>query len=306
MTDVFDTWTDLTVSGGPVRAYRAGDTGPPVLLLHGGMLDTAQGVWRHVAPQLAVDHQVHLVDLPRHGGSRPWQGVLDDAFYRRFLGDLLDALGLERVSLVGLSLGAGISVGYALDHPERVDSVVAIGPGGIGARRKAQLLTWLVVRTPGLMRLTSRYLARRPALVRRSMVGNLTAGEEAPDLDAIVALAVEEARAKAAHGEPALDDWMTRAYGPFAMVVDRIPDLPRLRVPTLWVRGDDDPLVGHAELSAAADAAPGSRLVTIRDAGHIVTYDRPDETSRLVRDFLAATHRENREDVEEPDGPRPM
>ncbi|MEN5074967.1 alpha/beta hydrolase [Isoptericola cucumis] len=288
MTDVFDTWTDLTVSGGPVRTYRAGDAGPPVLLLHGGMLDTAQGVWRRVAPALAVDHQVHVVDLPRHGGSRPWRGLLDDAFYRRFLGELLDALGLERVSLVGLSLGAGVSLGYALDHPERVDAVVAVGPGGIGARRKAQLLTWLLLRTPGLLRLTSRYLARRPALVRRSLVDNLVAGERALDLEEIVAVVVEEARAKAAHGEPALDDWMVRAYGPFAMAVDRIPDLPGLRVPTLWVRGDGDPLVGHAELAAAAAAAPGSRLVTLRDAGHIVTYDQPDETTRLVRDFLAS------------------
>ncbi|MCA5893417.1 alpha/beta hydrolase [Isoptericola sp. NEAU-Y5] len=285
--DVFSRWTDLTVCGGPVRTYRAGESGPPVLLLHGGMLDTAQGVWRDVAPRLATDHRVHLVDLPRHGASRPWQGRLDDAFYRRFLGGLLDALGLERASLVGLSLGAGIAVGYALDHPERVDAVVAIGPGGIGARRKAQLLTWLTIRTPGLMRLTSRYLARRPALVRRSMADNLTAGEETDGFEEIVALAVAEARAKAEHGEPALDDWMTGAYGPFAMATDLVPDLPGLRVPSLWARGDGDPLVGHEELAAAAAAAPGSRLLTIRDAGHIVTYDQPEETTRLVRAFLA-------------------
>jgi pimeloyl-ACP methyl ester carboxylesterase len=286
-TDVFATWTDLSVAGGPVRHYRAGDTGPPVLLLHGGMLDTAAGVWRHVAGELATDHRVHVVDLPRHGGSRPWAGRLDDAFYRAFLGELLDVLGLKGAALVGLSLGAGVSVGFALDHPERVDALVAIGPGGIGARRRAQLVTWLALRTPGLLRLTSRWLARRPALVRRSMADNLVAGESTEDFDAIVALVVEEARAKAAHGEPALDDWMVRAYGPRAMALDHLPDLPRLRVPSLWVRGDGDPLVGHAELAAAAAAAPGARLTTIRDAGHIVTYDRPEETSRLVREFLA-------------------
>lgn len=286
-TDVFATWTDLTVAGGPVRHYRAGDTGPPVLLLHGGMLDTAAGVWRRVAGDLAADHQVHAVDLPRHGGSRPWTGLLDDAFFRRFLGELLDALGLERVALVGLSLGAGVSVGYALDHPERVDALVAIGPGGIGARRRAQLLTWLALRTPGLLRLTSRWLGRRPATVRRSLADNLVAGEATEDFDEIVERVVEEARAKAAHGEPALDDWMVRAYGPRAMALDHLPDLPRLRVPSLWVRGDIDPLVGHEELAAAAAAAPGGRLTTIRDAGHIVTYDQPEETSALVRGFLA-------------------
>lgn len=284
---VFDTWTDLTVSGGPVRAYRAGDTGPPVLLLHGAMLDTGRGVWRRVAPALATAHRVHVVDLPRHGGSRPWHGVLDDAFLRRFLDDLLDALELPRVALVGLSMGGGLATGYALDRPERVSGLVAVAPGGIGARRRAQLLTWLYLRTPGALRLTTRYLARRPALVRRSLVTSLVAGEDTPDLDDIVRLAVEEAQAKERHGEPALDDWQTRAYGPLAMRLDLLPDLPRLTVPTLWVRGDRDTLVGAAEMAAAAAAAPGSRLVTVRDAGHIVGYDQPDELVRLVTEFLA-------------------
>lgn len=289
MTDLFDTHTDLTVSGGPVRLYRAGDTGPPLLLLHGAMLDTAQGVWRHVAPALAADYRVHLVDLPRHGGSRPWQGVLDDAFYRRFLGNLLDALDLPQVAIIGLSMGGGIATGYALDHPERVSSLIAVGPGGIGARRPAQLLTWLFLRTPGAMRLTSRYLARRPEVVRRSMLTSLTAGADTRDFEAIVRLATEEARAKDAHGEPGLDDWQTQAYGPFSMRLNLLPDLPHLSVPTLWVRGDQDTLVGETELSAAAAAAPGSRLVTVADAGHIVTYDQPDEFNRLAKDFLSST-----------------
>ncbi|WP_423462027.1 alpha/beta fold hydrolase [Promicromonospora sp. MS192] len=288
MTDLFASPTDLTVSGGPVRLYRAGDVGPPVLLLHGAMLDTARGVWRDVAPALAADHRVHLVDLPRHGGSRPWRGVLDDAFFRRFLDDLLDELDLPRVAIVGLSMGGGVATGYALDRPERVSSLVAVGPGGIGARRRAQLLTWLFLRTPGALRLTTRYLARRPEVVRRSMVTSLTAGEDTRDLESIVHLAVEEARAKDRHGEPALDDWQVRAYGPFSMRLDLLPDLDRLTVPTLWVRGDQDPLVGAAELSAAAAAAPGSHLVTVADAGHIVPYDQPEELTRLVREFLTA------------------
>ena len=289
MTGVFDTHTDLIVSGGPVRLYRAGDTGPPLLLLHGAMLDTAQGVWRYVAPELASDYRVHLVDLPRHGGSRPWHGVLDDAFYRRFLDDLLDALDLPRVAIVGLSMGAGIATGYALDRPDRVSSLIAVGPGGIGARRPAQLLTWLLLRTPGILRLTSRYLARRPELVRRSLVAGLAAGADTRDLEDIVRLVTEEALAKDKHGEPALDDWQTRAYGPFSMRLNLLPDLPRLAVPTLWVRGDQDSLVGAADLSAAAAAAPGSRLATVAHAGHIVTYDQPDEITRLAREFLAST-----------------
>ncbi|KAI0005813.1 Alpha/Beta hydrolase protein [Xylariaceae sp. FL0662B] len=279
MTDIFDDYTDLTVAGGPVRLYRAGDAGPPLLLLHGAMLDTAKGVWRHVAPALAADYRVHLIDLPRHGGSRPWKGILDDAFYRRFLNELLDTLGLARVGLTGLSLGGGIATGYALDHPERVSALIAIGPGGIGAKRPAQFLTWLFMRTPGALRLTTSYLARSPEAIRKSLIDNLTAGERTRDFETIVSLAIEEAQAKQAHGEAALDDWQIHSYGPFAMRLDFLPDLPKLAVPTLWVRGDRDPLVGHEEMTAAAAATPGSRFVTIPDAGHIVTYDQCDKGS---------------------------
>ncbi|NKX86520.1 alpha/beta fold hydrolase [Nocardia coubleae] len=289
MTDIFDTYTDVTVAGGPVRLYRAGDSGPPLLLLHGGMLDTARGVWRRIVPDLAVDHRVYAIDLPRHGNSRPWQGVLDDTFYRRFLHELLDTLDLPRVAIIGISLGAGVATGYALDHPERVTALIAIGPGGIGAERTAQFLTWLLIRTPGVLRLTSRYLARHPASIRKSMISTLTAGAKTPDFDTIVELATAEAVAKAEHDEPVLDDWMTRAYGPFAMRLNLLPALPGMITPTLWVRGGNDRLVGATEMSAAAAATPNGRLVTIPDAGHIVTYDQPEEFNRLAREFLDAT-----------------
>jgi pimeloyl-ACP methyl ester carboxylesterase len=288
LTELFDPYTDLTVCGGPVRLYRAGDTGLPLLLLHGAMLDTAQGVWRRVAPALATDHRVHVIDLPRHGASRPWRGVLDDAFFRRFLHELLDTLELPQAAFIGLSLGAGIATGFALEHPERVSALIAVGPGGLEARRPAQLLTWLAMRTPGLLRAGSWYLARFPTAIRRSMIANLTAGERTRDFDAIIATAVQEARAKHRYREKALDDWQIEAYGPRSMRLNLLPELSGLSVPTLWVRGADDPLVGAGELAAAHAATPNSRLVTVTGAGHIVTYDRPDEFTRLVREFLAS------------------
>ncbi|BBZ01119.1 alpha/beta hydrolase [Mycolicibacterium chitae] len=287
MSSPFDTCTDLTICGGPVRLYRAGDTGPPLLLLHGAMLDTGQGVWRDVVGPLAVDHRVHVIDLPRHGGSRPWKGLLDDAFYRRFLLELLDRLELPRVALLGLSMGGGVAVGFALDHPDRVSALVPIGPGGIGRRRPYQFFTWATMRVPGLLRLCSWILARFPGYLRSAMATQLTAGTATPGFDRIIALAVAEARAKNQHGEKALDDWQIESYGPRAMRLDHTPELHRLRAPTLWVRGANDELVGAAEIAAAHAATPDSRYLTIADAGHIVTYDQPEEFVDRVREFLA-------------------
>lgn len=278
---------DLTVLGGPVRLYRAGDTGPPVLLLHGAMLDTAHGIWHDVVPLLAPDHRVYVIDMPRHGGSRPWRGMLGDDFYRRFLGKLLDELDLPQVAIMGLSMGGGAAYRFALDQPERVSALIPVNPGGLGEKRPHHFLTWASINTPGLLRLTSWILARFPGYLRSGMAKSLTAGVDTPGFDRIIDLAVEEARAKHRHGEKAMDDWQIDWYGPFRTRFGRLSELHRLTVPTLWVRGEDDPLISHADVAAAHAATAQSQFVTVPDAGHLLPYDKPTELSDLARAFLA-------------------
>ena len=284
----FDTSADLTVLGGPVRLYRAGDAGPPVLLLHGSMLDTAHGVWHDIVPQLAADHRVYAIDMPRHGASRPWKGMLGDAFYTRFLAELLDQLGHQRVALVGLSMGGGVAHRFALAHPDRVSALVAIEPGGLEATRPYQFPIWLAQRTPGFLRLCTWLLARTEGYQRSAMATHLTDGAATPGFDRIIALAMAEARAKHRHGEKALDDWQIDWFGPFRMRYYSIPDLPWLTVPTLWVAGGrSNGAIDPAAIAAAHAATPDSRMLTIADAGHIVSYDRPDELGAAIGEFFA-------------------
>jgi pimeloyl-ACP methyl ester carboxylesterase len=71
------------------------------------------------------------------------------------------------------------------------------------------------------------------------------------------------------------------------MRLNYLTELTGLQVPSLWMRGEHDTLVGHTEeLAAAATAAPGGELATIPGAGHIVTYDQPAEFVRVAEDFL--------------------
>ncbi|WP_147918125.1 alpha/beta fold hydrolase [Ruania zhangjianzhongii] len=283
----FDTSVDLTVLGGPVRLYRAGDAGPPVLLLHGAMLDTAHGVWHDIAGQLAPDYQVYAIDMPRHGGSRPWTGMLGDAFYTRFMAELLDQLGLDRAALVGLSMGGGVAHRFALAHPDRVSALVAIEPGGLEATRPYQFPIWVAQRVPGFLRLCTWLLARTEGYQRSSMDSHLTNGAATPGFDRIITRAMEEARAKDRHGEKALDDWQIDWFGPFRMRYHSIPELHRLTVPTLWVAGGrSNGAIDPAAIAAAHAATPDSRILTIPDAGHIVSYDRPDVLGAAILEFF--------------------
>lgn len=284
---VFDSYTDLTVLGGPVRVHQAGASGSPVLLLHGAMLDTAEGIWHDVLPALREDHRVYVLDMPRHGGSRPWTGKLGDEFYRRFLPALLDALGLERVAIMGLSMGGGVGYRFALDHPERVSALIPVNPGGLGEKRPNQLLTWATVNTPGFLRLLSWVLARFPGYLRTSLASGLARGAATPGFERIVHLAIREAQEKHRFAERALDDWQVDWVGPLRTRFGRIEELTGLTVPTLWVHGADDPLINDEEMAAAHAATPDSRYVTLADAGHLLPYDQPEQLGALARDFFA-------------------
>ena len=287
MNEPFGSHVDLTVFGGPVRVYRSGEDGPPVLLLHGAMLDTALGIWHDIVPSLARKYRVYVIDMPRHGASRPWEGFLGDAFYRRFVSELLDRLELQRTAIIGLSLGGGVALGFALDHPDRVSALIPVAPGGLGAKRPYHFLTWASMRFPGLLRMYTHYLARNPGSVGASIEKNLTAGASTPGFGRIVELAIQEAKAKRAYREKALDDWQIDWYGsPRASSVNHIPHLQSLIVPTLWIRGDRDEAIGHDEMHKAHKEMPNSRFVTIADAGHLLPWDQPVKFSTVVHGFL--------------------
>lgn len=278
--------TALTLAGGPVQLYAAGKQwAPPVLLLHGAMLDSAELSWLFVAPELAKEHRVYAIDLPKHGGSRPWRQPITQDLCEQVIAELLDHLGLQRIAIVGTSMGAGVSIGYALNNPCAVTRLVLAAPGGIGARRRAQLGTWLVINMPFVLTAASGYFARKPRAVRRSLAASLTAGADTPGFDAILRLATAEVIAKCRHRERVLDDWQLGAYGPFGMRLDFLPRLGDLDVPTLWLLGQNDELVGAGEMQAAA-AASGGKLETIPDAGHLATLDQPQYFAALAAEFL--------------------
>lgn len=289
--DAFAHPRTLRLAGGPLSFYEAGPAdAPTVVLLHGAMLDTAPLTWRHLMPALAERWRVIAVDLPRHGLSRPWSGRVDQPRLEAVLDELLELVGVSSAALVGLSMGAGAAIGYALTRADRVSALVAMNPGGLDDRRPWQLLTWLVLRAGPLLRASTRWTTN-PRYLRRTMSRHLANGTRTRDFDELMRLIEAEARQRVAHREPALDDWQVDAYGPTRMRLDFTPSLPNLRVPSLWLHGRDDPLVDEGVMRRAASLAPRGEFRSIDRAGHLIPLDAPDQVDEVVGTFLDTVHR---------------
>lgn len=110
----------------------------PVILLHGFGGDHT--VWRAVSVELAKHRGVLAFDLPGHGGSRSWQELGTAVVDAKAVAAELDRRSLERVHLVGHSLGGAVAALVAMRVPERIASLTLLAPGGFGAEINDRLL----------------------------------------------------------------------------------------------------------------------------------------------------------------------
>src|ERR1044072_6314217 len=123
MGSPFDTEV-VELHGHPVTYHRMGQ-GPAVLLIHG--ITSRSRTWHSVMPALAERHTVIAPDLLGHGRSAKPRGDYSLGAYASGVRDLLAVLGIERVTVVGHSLGGGIAMQFAYQFPERLERLVLGG-----------------------------------------------------------------------------------------------------------------------------------------------------------------------------------
>lgn len=261
-----------SVDGVRLRYVRAG-TGPAVVLLHG--FASSIFTWRDVLPELARGHDVVAVDLPNSGGSaiRP---DLPPAAYPRLVIGLMDRLGLGRASLVGNSLGGGIAVLVAAQHPEHVDRLVLID--SVGYNLAAKDRPW-VLRAAGAPPL-ARLLEALP--VRRAVV-TLALRQVFFDDRLVTADRIDEYVAPLLRpGAVAAGQALLAGSGDmgFPGVVAQV------RAPTLVIWGREDRWVPVGDADRFLADIPGARKAVIEGCGHLPQEERPAEVLKLLEDFL--------------------
>src|SRR3954466_8782685 len=156
MARAFDAW-QVELHGHRV-IYRIAGSGPPVVLIH-GMVNSSRH-WEHVALRLADRYTVIAPDLIGHGDSATPRGDYSLGAHAAVIRDVLAAIGIERATIVGHSLGGGVAMQYFWQFPERTERLVLVSSGGLGHEVSPLLRT---VSLPGASALLA-LLAHRRAL----------------------------------------------------------------------------------------------------------------------------------------------
>src|SRR5271168_1193742 len=146
----FDEW-QIELHGRRV-IYRVAGSGPPIVLIH-GMLNSSSH-WRAVALNLANDYTVIAPDLIGHGDSAAPRGDYSLGAHAASIRDLLAAIGVDRATIAGHSLGGGVAMQFFYQFPQRVERLVLISSGGLGHEVSPMLRTAALPGVSALLSLT--------------------------------------------------------------------------------------------------------------------------------------------------------
>jgi pimeloyl-ACP methyl ester carboxylesterase len=272
----------VSLHGRSLRYVSAG-SGPVLLLIH-GMAGTCES-WQAVIEPLAQRHTVIAPDLPGHGESETGGGDYSLGALATVLRDLLAALGHERATLVGHSLGGGIAMQFAYQFPELTERLVLVSSGGLGPEVNPVLRAAAL---PG----ANLFIAATAAPGR-------AAGSALARGLASIGLRPSADVAEVARGYASLADSGRRGAflatlravvgteGQLVEAGDRLYLAAGVPVLIVWGRRDRIIPVAHGE--QAHEAIAGSRLEIFDAAGHMPQLEAPARFVAVLERFLEQT-----------------
>jgi pimeloyl-ACP methyl ester carboxylesterase len=259
-------------------------SGPVIFLIHG--ITSNSETWGRVLPTLARRFTVIAPDLIGHGASDKPKGDYSLGAHASTMRDLLVALGHDRATWVGHSLGGGIAMQLIYQFPERCERLVLVDSGGLG--RDVNVLLRAAT-LPG-----SEFVLPLLAATRLLDVGR-RAGGLLGRLGLRAGTDIEEI----ARGHATLSDPETRAAFVHTLrsVVEpggqRVDAVHRMHmaghIPLLLVWGERDSVIPIAHGRGAHALVPGSRFEAFAKSGHFPQLDEPERLIEVIGDFIDST-----------------
>jgi pimeloyl-ACP methyl ester carboxylesterase len=272
----------IHVDGLPTRYLTAGESGPPLVLLHGVGGNAFD--WRWVMPALARSNRVYAPDLPGSGWSyKPEDADYSPGFFERFVDEFMDALGIERAAVVGNSLGGLVALRLALSEPERVTALGLIAGAGLGRRVSPALRS---LSLPGYGGLSAAWGKTRPGAAQRALgrAGLVFARPRRAPREWLK----EQYRLARLPGflraQLATVRTQVGLRGQREVLLDRLPDLQR--TPTLVLWGERDRVLPASQAHEAISRIPNGFLEVFPDCGHLPQVEHTERFAPILERFL--------------------
>jgi pimeloyl-ACP methyl ester carboxylesterase len=268
------------VDGMRIHYQEFGDAAAPVVILVHGYTASSYS-WRQSAPLIAdAGFRVIALDLVGSGYSdkpRYFEYTIDAQ--ARMITRFMDRLGIGQATLVGCSYGGAIAATIALDIPERVDKLVLVSAVINDDLKSHPILRLASV--PGLGEIVTPFLADSRALLRHRSHGTL-----APANHHLITNERIDAIRRPLHAADGHRSLLATSRNWHADRITR--DAPYITQPTLIVWGEEDTVIPIQDGYTLRDAVPGSRLLVIKDCGHVPQEERPELFSKIVSEFCVA------------------
>jgi pimeloyl-ACP methyl ester carboxylesterase len=250
---------DIALSGHVIRFWKGG-TGPGLLLIHAAWGD-AEMSWGRTWEQLSLSYTVVAPDLPGFGRSAQLLQSSLSGMAKK-LRELVNALHLDRLTIVGNSLGAAVAIQFANDYPEAVSRLVLVNGGYLP-------LVPSPIRKIIALQVVSQIFHR---LIRHLTFSLQTLKRSFADPSKLPPGFFEKIQKHAlAYSRISFDIVMNMTVPP-----------EKPCVPTLLVWGARDGLATMKQAQVLLKWIPGSRLVTIESAGHMPQVERPQEFVTVI------------------------
>jgi len=255
--------TDHTIDIDGLRTHYVCEgvpANPPIILMHGWGCNAS--TLASIQRTASLSHRVYNFDLPGFGDSAEppaYWGVYDYALWLR---KAIEAIGIERPSLLGHSYGGRIAIVYASEHPAEVNKIILVDAAGIKPRRSLKYYFKV-------------YSFKGGKFLSRIFMGKEKSRKW-----------IEEQRAKRGSADyrqasPAMREIMSRSINQ-----DLTGLLPQIKAPTLLIWGENDTATPMRDARIMEKRIPGAGLVAFSGCGHYSFLDNPMQFAAVLRSFL--------------------
>ncbi len=276
-----------------IAVYESGLGNIPLVLVHGGGVDSAMLSWREIMNSMPEQYSVYAIDLLGYGKSDKPEGMMGESFYQKHIAtveSVVDQLHLDKFVLSGLSMGGAISIGYALKNPDKVTALIPVDSWGLVSKMPMHSFYYWCVNTSLLktsFHLFAKYRWMVKWSIKYSLIGDSSKISEA-FVDELFTLC------QIPNPEQAMQDFQRSSLTKYGTIPDYTERLRELKMPVLFINGVKDSFVKAKDADRASRSVKNGQLHIMKGCKHWSQKERPEEYVEVVDTLISGLYEKPR------------